>query len=139
MKANDFVAFALKSPLHVMIGDTMLLTVTGRRTGRKIPVPVGCYREGNTLWVISSRDRTWWRNLALGGEVQVRLHGRELKGYGEVILGESAVAAQLGEYVRHIPLSARSLHVRMENGVPNPEDLARLSKERLFVKICVLA
>jgi hypothetical protein len=86
MKANDFVAFALKSPLHVMMGDTMLLTVTGRKTGRKISVPVSSYRDGNALWVISSRDRTWWRNLAQGGEVEVRLHGCDLKGYGEVIL-----------------------------------------------------
>jgi deazaflavin-dependent oxidoreductase (nitroreductase family) len=138
MKANDIVAFALKSPLHVMMGDTMLLTVTGRKTGRKISVPVSSYRDGNALWVISSRDRTWWRNLAHGGEVEVRLHGRDLKGYGEVILDESAVAAQMGEYIRHIPSSARYIGLRMENGVSNREDLARLAKERLFVRICIV-
>jgi hypothetical protein len=138
VKANDFVALALKSPLHVMMGDTMLLTVTGRKTGRKISLPVSSYREGNTLWVISSRDRMWWRNLAQGAEVEMRLHGRNLKGYGEAILDEEAVAAQLGEYARHIPLSARSIGLRMENGAPNADDAARLSKERLFVRICIV-
>ncbi len=138
MKANDVVTFALKSPLHVMMGDTMLLTVTGRKTGRKIPVPVNYYRDGNALWVISSRDRTWWRNLTQGGEVDVRLHGRDLKGYAEVMLDESTVAAQIGEYARRLPASARHIGLRMENGAPDGEDLARLAKEKLFVRICIV-
>jgi deazaflavin-dependent oxidoreductase (nitroreductase family) len=138
VKANDVVAFALKSPMHVMMGDTMLLTVTGRKTGRKIAVPVNCYRDGNALWVISSRDRTWWRNLVQGAEVDVRLHGRDLKGYGELILDESAVAAQIGEYIQHIPSSARYIGLLMENGVPNGEVVARLAKEKLFVRICIV-
>ncbi|HTP02126.1 MAG TPA: nitroreductase/quinone reductase family protein [Anaerolineales bacterium] len=138
MKANDFVTFALKSPLHVMMGDVMLLTVTGRKTGRKISLPVGYYQDGNALWVISSRDRTWWRNLAHGGEVEMRLHGRDLKGYGEVILDTADVAAQLGQYVRRMPLSVRSLGVHVENGAPNCDDVARVAKERLFVRICIV-
>jgi hypothetical protein len=39
------------------------------------------------------------------------------------------------EYVRQIPMSAKALGVRVENGEPHPEDAARLAKERLFVKI----
>jgi hypothetical protein len=138
MKANDFVAFALKSPLQVMMGNTMLLTVTGRKTGNKIQLPVNYYREGNSLWIISSRDRTWWRNLALGGEVEMLLHGRQLKGYGEAILDESAVGTQLGQYVHHIPMAARSLGLRIEDSVPNADDVARLSREKLFVRICIV-
>ena len=138
MKANDVVAIALRSPLHVMMGDTMLLTVTGRKTGRKIPVPVNYYRDGNALWVIPSRDRTWWRNLTQGGEFDVRLHGRDLKGYAEVMLDESTVAAQIGEYARRLPASARYIGLRIENGAPNGDDLARLTKEKLFVRICIV-
>ncbi len=137
MKANDFVIFALKSPLHVFMGPTMLVTVTGRKTGRKIAVPVNYYQEGNSLWVLSSRDRTWWRNLAHGGEVEVRLRGHDYKASGEVVLDEQAAAARLGQYVRHVPGSARYVGVRVENGEANCEDLARVAKERLFVKICL--
>jgi deazaflavin-dependent oxidoreductase (nitroreductase family) len=138
MRANDVVIQMLRSPLHMVMGDTLLLTVTGRKTGRKIPVPVNYYRGGNALWIISSRDRTWWRNLAQGGEVDVRLQGRDLKGYGEVILDESTVAAEIGEYVRHLPASARFIGLRVENGVPNAEDVARLAKQKLFVRICIV-
>ena len=73
MKANDFVVLALRSPFHVLRGETMLLTVTGRKTGRKITLPVNYDRDGDDLWILSSRDRTWWRNLLHGGAVEVRL------------------------------------------------------------------
>ncbi len=138
MKSNDFVVFALKSPLHVMMGDTLLVTVTGRKTGRKIDVPVNYYQDGNTLWVLSQRDRKWWRNLAGGAEVDLRLHGRQLHGAAETVLDEQEVAAQLGAYVRHIPVAARYLRVKMQDGAPDGEDLARLAKTRMFVRICVL-
>ena len=137
MNANDFVAVALRSPLHAIMGDTMLITITGRKTGRKITLPVNYYSDGEALWILSSRDRTWWRNLLAGGEVGVRLRGHDMKGFGEVVLDEKAVAARIVQYVLHIPVSARSIGLRIENGKPNPDDLARLSRERLFVKICV--
>ncbi|MGE5074006.1 MAG: nitroreductase/quinone reductase family protein [Anaerolineae bacterium] len=137
MNANDFVIFALKSPLHVIMGDTMLVTVTGRKTGRKITVPVNYYREGDDLWILSSRERTWWRNLLHGGPVCIHLHGRDFKGLGEVIQDEPAVTAHLTQYVKHLPQSARYFGLRVEDGQPNCDDLARAAKERLFIHICL--
>jgi deazaflavin-dependent oxidoreductase (nitroreductase family) len=135
MTGNDFVKFFLSTPLYVFMGDTMLITVTGRKTGRKYTTPVGFYRDGNTLWIISSRDRTWWRNVQDGADVEMRIRGRDVSGFAEAILDEDAVAAQVIEYVRHIPMAAKGLGVRVENGEPHPEDAARLAGERLFVKI----
>lgn len=137
MNANDFVVWALKSPLHAIMGPTMLVTVTGRKTGRKITLPVNYDRAGDDLWILSSRDRAWWRNLLHGGEVDIHLHGRDYKGLGEVIQDEPAVSAQLSQYVHRLPGSARYVGVRLENGGPNCDDLARISKERLFVHICL--
>jgi len=54
MTGNDFVTFFLRTPLRVFMGNTMLITVTGCKTGKKYSTPVGFYREGNILWVISS-------------------------------------------------------------------------------------
>jgi deazaflavin-dependent oxidoreductase (nitroreductase family) len=135
MTGNDFVKFFLRTPLYVFMGDTMLITVTGRKTGRKYTTPVGFYRENDTLWIISSRNRTWWRNVQDGAEVEMRLRGKDVNGFAEAILDEEAVAAQVIEYIRHIPMAAKGLGVRMENGEPHPGDAARLAKERLFVKI----
>jgi hypothetical protein len=137
MNGNDFVKFMLRSPLHVMMGDTMIITVTGCKTGRKISTPVNYFRNGDTLWVLTTRARTWWRNVKQGAEVNLHLNGQDVKGFAEAILDERAVAARLVDYVGHIPLSAGSLGIRLQNGVPNADDAVRVAKERLFVKICV--
>ena len=136
MNGNSFMTFMLRSPLHgIMSGSTMLVTVTGRKTGKPITTPVNYYQEGDTLWVISNRERTWWRNLKGGASLKLRLRGQEVNGFGEVLLDEPAVAVQIGEYVRHLPISTRSLGVHMLNGQPDPADLTRLAQERVMVRI----
>ena len=135
MTGNDFVKFFLRTPLYVFMGDTMLITVTGRKTGKKYTTPVGFYRDGDTLWLLSSRDRTWGRNVKDGAEVEMRIRGKDVTGHAEAVLDENAVTEQLGEYLKHVPMAAKPMGVRMENGEPHPEDAARLAKERLFVRV----
>jgi deazaflavin-dependent oxidoreductase (nitroreductase family) len=136
MNGNDFIAWVLRSRLHGLVsGGMLLITFTGRKTGRQYTTPVGYYREGNVLWVITSRARTWWRNLRGGAEVTLRLRGRDVQAHAETLEEESAVARQIGDYIHHIPQSRRTLGVRLENGEPHPEDAARLAQERLFVKL----
>jgi deazaflavin-dependent oxidoreductase (nitroreductase family) len=138
MQGNDFIKILLRSPLQGLFsGSMMLITVTGRKSGRAISTPVNYYREGDTLWVLSNRNRTWWRNLCGGAEVTLRLQGRDVKAHAKSILDEKAIAKQMTEYIHHLPGSAGPLGVRLQNGVPNCEDTARLAKERLFVKICL--
>ena len=137
MQGNDFIKMMLRSPLHGLFsGNMMLITVTGRKSGRTITTPVNYYSDGDALWVISVRNRTWWRNVCGGAEVILRLQGRDVKARAEAILDEQAVAKQLGEYVKYLPMSAGPLGVRFQNGVANCEDTSRLAKERLFIKIC---
>ncbi len=134
---NALMSAVLRSPLNGMLGDTMLLTVTGRKSGRRYSMPVGFYREGNVLWIMSSRERTWWRNLRGGACVTMYLHGRQAEGFAEAMVEEGAVARQLAEYVCHVPMAARSLGLRVEQGIANAEDARRLAKEKVFVKISV--
>ena len=135
MTGNDFVKFFLLTPLFVFMGDTMLITVTGCKTGKKYTTPVGFFRDGECLWILSNRDRTWWRNVKDGAEVEMHMRGKDVKGFAEAITNEEIVAAQIIEYVHRIPMSARSLGVHVINGEPHAEDVARLAKERMFVKI----
>jgi len=137
MKANDFVRLALESPFHILLGNTMLITVTGRRTGRAITTPVNYVREGDTLWIISSRSRKWWRNVTSASPVRLRLHGKQTAAIAELVLDQESVASGVGAYVRHFPASAHALGVRMHNGVPNPEDLEHAAKELLLVRVCL--
>jgi len=53
----------------------------------------------------------------------------------ELELEENAVAARMIEYLRHIPQAAKQMGIRMENKIPDAEDIARTAKERLFIRI----
>ena len=132
------MSWVLRSPFHGMLSDgMMLLTVRGRRTGRLFTTPVGYYREGDSLWVITSRDRIWWRNLQGGADVQLLLKRKLVNARAETELDDSAVEARMYEYLRRVPMAAKSLGIRIENGNANPEDIARAANERLFVRIAL--
>jgi deazaflavin-dependent oxidoreductase (nitroreductase family) len=135
MTGNDFVKFFLRTPLYVFLGNTMLITVTGCKTGRKYSTPVGFYRDGEALWVISNRDRTWWRNVKSGAKVSLLLKGKNLDAFAEAEMDQKAIEKCLLEYIHRIPMSAKSFGIRIENKVPNAEDLARVAKDKLFIRI----
>ena len=136
MNGNDFMAWVLRSPLHGLLSKgMMLITITGRKTGKKYTTPVGYYFEGNDMWVITSRERKWWKNLQGGAKVDLLLKRKPVSGFAEPELDPQAVEARMSEYLRHIPQAASRMGVRIENGIPNPQDIANTAKDRLFVRI----
>jgi hypothetical protein len=135
MTGNDFVKFLLRTPLRVFMGNTMLITVTGLKTGKKYSTPVGFYRENGNLWVLTSRNRTWWRNVKNGADVALLLKGMPIKAFAQAELDAQAVETRMVDYVQHVPMAAGSLGIRVENKAPNMGDIARVAKDRLFVKI----
>jgi hypothetical protein len=59
---NVFVSGLQRSPVHrVLSGSTMLITVTGRRSGRRYDIPVNFVRDDGDLLILSRRERTRWR------------------------------------------------------------------------------
>ncbi len=135
MTGNDFMSWVLRSPFHgILSNGMMLITVTGCKTGRKFTTPVGYYEEGGYLWVITNRDRTWWRNLRGGAEVELLLKHKPVRAFAETELDEKAVETRMYEYLRHVPQSAKPMGIRVENGNANAEDLERVAKDRLFVR-----
>jgi deazaflavin-dependent oxidoreductase (nitroreductase family) len=136
MTGNGFMSWVLRSPFHAMFSNGMLLiTVTGRKTGKQYTMPVGYYHEGDDLWVLTSRDRTWWRNLKGGATVDLLLRREPVTALAELELDQKSIEGQLGEYVRRIPQAAKSLGIRLQNGNANAEDITRIARQRLFVKI----
>jgi hypothetical protein len=135
MTGNDFVKFFLRTPLHVFMRDTMLITVIGLKTGKKYSTPVGFYRENGNLWVLTSRNRTWWRNVKNGANVCLLLKRKSVNAFAQVEMDTRSVETRMVEYIQHVPMAARSLGIRVESKVPNMGDIARAAKDRLFVKI----
>jgi deazaflavin-dependent oxidoreductase (nitroreductase family) len=135
VKGNDFVKLLVRSPLHGLLPSTMLITVVGRRSGRRYSVPVNFHRDRDTLWIMSRAERTWWRNIGRSTQVDLELEGRSIRAAAELVLDEACVADAATAYVRAMPLAARSLDVRMQAGAPNSEDIARLASTRVFIKV----
>ncbi|MBI5934299.1 MAG: nitroreductase family deazaflavin-dependent oxidoreductase [Chloroflexi bacterium] len=138
MTGNDFMAWVLRSPLHgILSGGMALITITGRKTGKKYTTPIGYYREGDSLWILTSRDRTWWKNLQGGAQVELLLKRQPVTAQAEPDLDEKSVEARMYEYLRHVPQAAKPMGIRIENGQATPEDISRTAKDRLFVRIKV--
>jgi hypothetical protein len=136
--ASPFMTWLLRSRLHALLSSqVMLITVTGKTTGRRYTLPVNYVRDGDHLIVSSRADRRWWRNLRGGAPVELRLRSDDLRGYADVIEGPDAVAAAL----RQTPALARSLHIKLGNhGQPNhPKQLGEFVAQRVLVRISKLA
>lgn len=136
MNGNGFMSWLLRSPFHGMLSNgMMLITVTGRKTGKQYTTPVGFYRENDHLWVLTSRDRTWWKNLQGGAQVSLLLQRKAVNAFAEPELETKAVQAHLHEYVKRVPQAAKPMGIRVEDGNANAEDIARVAEGRLFVRI----
>jgi len=114
-RLNPLVAWLLRSPLHRLLdGGLMLITVTGRRSGRRYTIPVGYQRDGDVLHVLVSKARRkqWWRNYREPGHVEVQLRGERWRGTAHVVAVESdlfcdVVAATL----RRLPMLGSQLGI----------------------------
>ncbi len=134
---NPMMVWLLKSPLHGFISKgVMLVSVTGRKSGRMISTPTNYLRDGNTLWVISWRDRSWWKNLRGGAKVRVLLASKGVEGSGQVIEEEKAVAQSLFDYYRKVPQLAKYVQVHLDAAnLPISADCERAAQKMVMVKI----
>jgi deazaflavin-dependent oxidoreductase (nitroreductase family) len=134
---NPIMIWLLKSPMHGTVSkNIMLVTVTGRKSGKSISTPANYLRDGNTLWVISWRERKWWRNLRGGAKVRVLLAGKDLEGSGQIIEEEQAVAKSLFEYYQKVPKIAKYVQIGLEaTGQPVYTDCERAAKKMVTIRI----
>jgi len=140
MTGNDFMSWVLRSPLHGMLSHSMMLiTVTGCKTGRQYTTPVEYFSKNGYLFVMTSRNRTWWRNLKDGAEVSLLLKRALVHALAELELDKELVEALLVEYLQHMPRAAKPLGIHIENRNANVEDIVRIAKDRLFVRLQLIS
>lgn len=135
---NPIVILLLHSPLHGLMDKSMILiTLTGRKSGKKYTVPVSYVRDGDTLFMISQKEHTWWRNLRGGAEVTLYLQGHPLKARGEVFTDTEIVANKLLLFLQHVPGYQRLMHLELAaNDQPeNPEAFQRFAENIVIVQM----
>ena len=82
---NPLVRLLIRSPPHWLASRRLALTTyTGRRTGRRYPIPVG-YQVADlqvTITVSSPDHKLWWRSLTgTGAPVELLIRGRRRTGH----------------------------------------------------------
>lgn len=135
---NPVVAALLRSPLHaLMSGDVMLITVTGRRTGRRFTIPVSYTRDGGTVRCFTERQTKWWRNLRGGADVTLRVAGEDRNGRAQAIGDDpERISQALGAFLTRLPRDAVYYDVRLESDQrPDPDDVTRAGKSVILVEV----
>ena len=126
----------LRSPLHgLMSSRYLLITFTGRKSGKRYTTPVAYLSDGDTI--ILTTDSPWWKNLRDGAPVRLRVKGQDLTGTAEAVTDEEAVAEALRALVKRVPAYGRFAQVSLgPDGEPNPEELARAIRNgRVLVRV----
>jgi hypothetical protein len=83
--SNIFMIPLLRSPLHFLVsGSYMLITFTGRKSGKIYTTPVEYRQENHTLTVFTQRRRSWWKNFQGGAPITLRLRGHEVRAMAEI-------------------------------------------------------
>ena len=82
--ANTIATAILRSPWHGMRSDRLLLlTFTGRKSGKEFTTPMRYVQEGETL--LMRVVYPWWKNLVGEATVRVLLRGEMRTGTAEVL------------------------------------------------------
>jgi hypothetical protein len=128
---NPLVRLLLRSPFHGVLSDTLLLlTYTGRTSGRRYTIPVAYSRVGDVVTVFT--HHTWWKNVERGAPVVVEVKRQRFAGTAEAITHDwPAIAAALRAHLREHPSMARAYHVPLD--VDGQPDLNAVQQAAHFV------
>lgn len=140
-RLNPLISGLLRTPvLHWLLSPgIMLITVTGRRSGRRYTIPVGYRLQGNdvTVMVSEARKKQWWRNYREPAAVALRLRGRQRRGTAEVVPPGSPEFRRRAEWLlRRVPGLPRVFGIELDrqSGLSDAQ-VAHLGREAALVRI----
>jgi deazaflavin-dependent oxidoreductase (nitroreductase family) len=116
--------FFYRLGLGGLMPNTLLLTTTGRRTGRARATPVNYREEEGVFYVVSGRGvgSDWYRNLVVNPEVKIQIGWRRLKAVATPITDPQ-------EKARVLWLWARRSRRRRERYFGIPRDVPREERQ----------
>jgi nitroimidazol reductase NimA-like FMN-containing flavoprotein (pyridoxamine 5'-phosphate oxidase superfamily) len=133
---NAIVRAILRSPLHkIMSHNIMLLSFTGRKSGKRYAIPVSYVREDDTF--ICFTDSRWWKNLRGGTPVTLLVKGQELEAIATPLADDKeAIANHLRTFLQKLPRDAKFHSVRLSStGQPDPDDVARAAQTDVMIQV----
>ena len=131
---NPAILRLLRSPVHFLLsGGTLILTVTGRKSGKRYDVPLNYVpgEDGNLVCFTGKGWSGWWRNVGQDGTpAEVTLRGSRLDATARRIGDAGAVERGLQAFLTRFPSNAKPFGVSLGNGgLPEADDLARAARD----------
>lgn len=130
---NPVIRLLLRSPLSGRMPAAMaVLEFTGRRSGRRLSVPVGVHEVDDGLVVFT--EAAWRHNFTGGREVAVRRGAARRRGRGVLVEDPEAVADALGSAIQRVGI--RNLAMRAAPGHQiTRDDLVRAGRTMVRLEL----
>lgn len=132
---NRMMSAILRSPLHpVASRSVMLITFTGRKTGKRYTTPISYLRQGNKVTAFTGAK--WSRNLVGGAPVTLNIKNKDYQGTADVVEEQEAVAEGLRSFLNQVRSDARFYQVKFdEDGQPNWQDVQRAAQRSVMLQV----
>jgi deazaflavin-dependent oxidoreductase (nitroreductase family) len=133
---NPIMKAILRSPFHGMISSRiMIITFTGRRTGKQYSTPVSYFKDGGMI--LCATHSTWWKNIGAGSEVGLRISGKEVRGQAIAVNDDLERKSELlYKLLVAVPGDAAFYGIKLgEDGKPSKADVERVAVDAVVIKI----
>lgn len=136
---NRVMKTILRTPLlhRMMSKQLMLLTFTGRKSGKTYTTPVGYFRTGETITVLTKRFRKWWHNFEQPAPVTMRIRGKLVTGRAESLTDPETIIPIMDHLMREHPREAAIFGVETVDGQPDPDSLREIAPKVVVIRIVV--
>jgi deazaflavin-dependent oxidoreductase (nitroreductase family) len=133
---NPLVAGLLRSGMHAWVSrDILLLTFTGRKSGKSYTTPLSYIRKGGTVYCFTHSP--WWRNFREPSRVELLMQGAWLPGTALATAADpEAIEEPLRQFVIRVPRDARFYDLKLDReGRPDPRDLKRAAADAVMIRV----
>jgi len=112
----------------------MLITFTGRRSGRSFTTPVRYICNDGIVRCFTSSENQWWRNLREGSLVTLRIAGKDVMYEAKATNDPENTRKWLIQYLGLFPQDAVYHDIRLEKGQLNEGDLELAERNAIVVE-----
>jgi len=132
---NPLLKVLLLSPFHNRVSKSlMLLSFTGRKSGKKFTTPVGYLRQGSTIIVFT--HSLWWKNMIGGAPVSMRIQGQNIPGLASPVDDPLEIKSIVRDLIAtNGEDRARQMGFWVENLDASPEEIQQAVDGTIFIKI----
>jgi deazaflavin-dependent oxidoreductase (nitroreductase family) len=134
---NVIARSLLRSPLHILMSKSVLvISYTGRKSGRKLSTPVRYARVEGRLRCLTAEHTQWWRNLQASPSVTLLVEGNSAFYSAEVLERDPKLTLQiLRHFLDLFPQDAAYQDIRINPDKSlNEEDLLAATHKAIVVE-----